>query len=166
VGLFLEAEGLSRETGTIADEGTASGGRVVAARTGLTRPGFLTFGPYRVLPASAYRATFRTRGRGLTLEVTTELGRRILGQRPAEPGPRWAEVTLPFVLGRAGPVEFRARWDGGHDAAVDWVLVVTADRPEPEWTFEVEALPHKLGERPDPAASGGWVGTPTRWKAP
>ena len=41
---------------------------------------------------------------------------------------------------------------------IDWVLVVAADRPEPEWTYEVEALPHRLGERPDPQASGGWAG--------
>ena len=38
------------------------------------------------------------------------------------------------------------------------MLVVAADRPDPEWTYEVEALPHRLGERPDPQASGGWAG--------
>jgi hypothetical protein len=44
------------------------------------------------------------------------------------------------------------------EAAVDWVSVVAADRPDPEWTFEVEDLPHRLGERPDRTASGGWAG--------
>jgi hypothetical protein len=56
---------------------------------------------------------------------------------------------------RARPLEFRVSWDGKRDAAVDWVLVVAADRPEVEWAYEAEALPHRLGERPDPAASGG-----------
>ena len=65
---------------------------------------------------------------------------------------------LPFVVERSQPLEFRAAWDGKGTAAIDWVLVVAADRPDPEWTYEVEALPHRLGERSDPQASGGWAG--------
>lgn len=157
-GVFYEAEQLARETGDLVGDRDASGGRVVAARPGAARPGFLVFGPYRPLPAGRYRATFRVRGGGLALDVAAEQGRRILGQRGVDAGAAWQDVTLHFALDRAAPVEFRVRWDGVGDAAADWVSVVFADRPEPEWTFEVEALPHKLGERPDPAASGGWAG--------
>ena len=35
--------------------------------------------------------------------------------------------------------------------------MVSANRPEVERTYEVETLPHRLGERADPAASGGWA---------
>jgi hypothetical protein len=134
-----------------------SGGRIVSARAGSV-PGFLTFGPYRLLPAGAYRAVFRVRGSGLTAEVTVEDGRRVLAHRPLEPRAAWDDVELPFELERAQPVEYRVRWDSRGDAAVDWIAVSFADRPQPEWTFEVEELPHLLGERADPAASGGWGG--------
>ena len=36
-------------------------------------------------------------------------------------------------------------------------MAVAAERPELERVYEVEALPHRLGEREDPAASGGWA---------
>ncbi|MBI3456869.1 MAG: hypothetical protein HY002_13920 [Candidatus Rokubacteria bacterium] len=158
VGLFFEAEALYRDTGALAEEPAASGGRIVAARAGAARAGFLTFGPYRLLPAGAYRAIFRLRGSGLRAEVTVANGRRVLAERALEPRPAWDEVELPFEVDRAQAVEYRVRWDGTGEAAVDWVLVVFADRPQPEWTFEVEDLTHLLGERPDPAASGGWAG--------
>ena len=158
VGVFYEAEALSRETGTPTDDPDASGGRLVAARPGIDRPGFLTFGPYRFFPAGAYRATFRVRGRGLTVEVAADAGRTILGRAVVPPAMEWADVRLPFGLARAAAVELRVRWDGEAAAAADWALVVFADRPEPEWRFEVQDLPHRLGERPDPAASGGAAG--------
>src|SRR5262249_38323451 len=70
----------------------------------------------------------------------------------------WTDVVLPFAVERSRPLEFRAAWDGKGAAAIDWVLVVAADRPDPEWSYEVEALPHRLGERSDLLASGGWAG--------
>jgi hypothetical protein len=158
VGIFYEAETLYRLTGAPVAEAGASGGRVVAGRPEAAQPGFLAFGPYRLLPAGRYRATFRVRGEGLVLEVTTHDGQRLLAKRVAAPGPGWVEETLTFALDEARPVEFRARWDGRAPVAMDWVAVAFADRPQPEYTFEVEALPHKLGERPDPDASGGWAG--------
>lgn len=158
VGVFFEAEALPRETGSLAQDDTASGARIVAGRPGADRPGFLTFGPYRLLPAGVYRATFRVRGAGLTIEVAAERGRRLIAQREVGPSAAWADVLLPFVLDHARPVEFRVRWNGTAEAAVDWVSVVFADRPEPEWLFEVEDLPHLLGERLDTAASGGRAG--------
>ena len=158
VGVFLEAEWQARQTGAVADEPAASGGRVVAGRPGRDRPGFLAFGPYRSLPAGAYVARFRVRGRGLRADVAADQGRRILAVQPVDAGPAWMDVTLPFRVERADPLELRVSWDGEDAAAVDWVLAVAADRPDPEWRYEVEALPHRLGERPDPAASGGWAG--------
>jgi hypothetical protein len=157
VGQFFEAEALPHDTGDLVDDRDASGARGVAARAGAARPGFLVFGPYRMLPAGAYRAVFRVRGSGLTVEITADEGRRVLAQRVLEPRPAWDEVELPFEVEGARPLEYRVRWNGVGDGAVDWVLVAFADRPQPEWTFEVEDLPHKLGERPDPAASGGWA---------
>ena len=131
---------------------------MVTARPGVDLPGFLTFGPYRPLPAGRYTARFRVRGQGLRLDVATDRGRRIIAERTVDVAPDWTNVVLPFVLERGQPVEFRAAWDGTGAAASDWVLVVAADRPDPEWTYEVEALPHRLGERADPQASGGWAG--------
>jgi hypothetical protein len=158
VGVFFEAESLLREVGEVVAAEEASGGRIVAARAGAPRAGFLAFGPYRPLPAGAYRARFRVRGAGLTVDVSSERGRRRLATGTVPSGSAWTDLTLPFALERAALVELRTHWDGQADAAVDWVAVTFADRPEPEWRFEVEDLPHLLGERPDPAASGGVAG--------
>jgi hypothetical protein len=158
LGLFYEAEQQNHETGSVAEAPDASGGRLVVGRPDTAPPGFLTFGPYRPLPAGAYVATFRVRGDGLRLDVASHRGQRILAERTVDAGPDWVDATLPFVVEHARPLELRVFWDGQRDAAVDWVLVVAADRPAREWTYEVEGLPHRLGERPDPAASGGWAG--------
>ena len=98
------------------------------------------------------------RGGGLILEVTSHDGQTLLAERAVGPTSGWVEETLEFALDDARPVEFRARWDGSAPAAMDWVAVAFADRPQPEYAYEVEALPHKLGERADPDASGGWAG--------
>ena len=156
MGVFYEAEWQNHETGAVVDTPEASGGRVVAGRPGAAA-GFLTFGPYRPLPAGAYVARFRVRGSGLRLDVTSNFGERVLAERAVDPGPDWVDEVLPFRVEHARPLEFRVAWDGRREAAVDWVLVVAADRPEVERTYEVEALPHRLGERADPAASGGWA---------
>jgi hypothetical protein len=157
VGVFHEAEKLPRLTGRVVADPAASNGQAAAAWPG-EPAGFLAFGPHDLLPAGRYRVTFRTAGPGLRLEVTTDLGRRVLAAGPALPGPGWTLTTLDVALERARRVEFRVRWDGRAAVAADWVLTVFADRPQPEWAFEVEDLPHRLGERPDPAASGGWAG--------
>ena len=65
---------------------------------------------------------------------------------------------MRFRLIRAAPIELRLRWSGESEAAADWVLVVFADRPEPEWSFAATELPHRLGERLDPAAQSRVVG--------
>jgi hypothetical protein len=132
----------------------ASGGQIVAGHAG-GAPGFLTFGPYRPLPAGAYVARFRVRGDGLRLDVASDTGAHVLAARAVDPGPEWVDEVLPFVVDHARPLEFRVAWDGRREAAVDWVLVAAADRPDVERAYEVEALPHRLGEQADPAASGG-----------
>jgi hypothetical protein len=156
VGLFYEAEGQNHETGTVVNLPDASGGGIVIGQPGAA-PGFLTFGPYRPLPAGAYIARFRVRGDGLRLDVATDWGQRILAQRAVDPGPAWVDEALSFVVEHARPLEFRVSWNGQREAAVDWVLVVSAARPELEQVYEVEALPHRLGEREDPEASDGWA---------
>jgi hypothetical protein len=158
LGLFYEGEQQNHETGEVVAALDASGGRVIIGRPGTAPAGFLTFGPYRPLPAGAYVAWFRVRGAGLRLDVATHRGQRILARREADAGADWTDVALPFVVEHARPLELRVFWDGRHEAGVDWVYVVAADRPQSERTYEVEALPHRLGERPDAAASGGEAG--------
>jgi hypothetical protein len=158
LGVFYEAERQNRQTGEVIDAADASGGRIVVGRPGTATPGFLTFGPYRPLPAGAYVAWFRIRGAGLRLDVAADRGKRILAERAADARTGWTDALLPFVVEHARPLEFRIFWDGRHEVAVDWVHVIAADRPEREWAYEVETLPHRLGDRPDPAASGGQAG--------
>lgn len=156
VGEFYEAEWQNHGTGVVVDDPEASGNHSVVGRPGAPA-GFLTFGPYRPLPAGQYVARFRVRGYGLRLDVASDFGQRVLAERAVDPGPAWVDEALPFVVEHAKPLELRVAWDGRREAAVDWVLVVAADRPELERAYEVEALPHRLGERADPAASGGWA---------
>jgi len=158
VGLFYEAEWQGHETGAVVDSPNASGHRIVTGRPKTDAPGFLTFGPYRPLPAGSYVAWFRVRGPGLRVDVAADQGRRILAARTIDAGSDWMNVVLPFTVEHGQLLEFRTAWDGRAPAAVDWVLVVAADRPDPEWVYEVENLPHQLGERPDPLASGSWAG--------
>jgi hypothetical protein len=162
LGIYWEAESLARETGRVTDDAEASNGRVVLARAGRDRAGFLTFGPYRLLPPGPFRAVFRVRGDGsrLELQVTAGGGRRVLGARevPLADGAAFVEVPVAFELPAAGPVEYRAKWDGTGWAAADAVAVAFADVPDPAPAFEVEALGHELLERADPAASGGLAG--------
>jgi hypothetical protein len=157
VGLFHEAEHRPRGTGAVREDPAASGGRVVEARPGRDAPGLLSAGLAELLPAGAYRATVRARGHGLTLEAAREDG-SIIVHWPLPETDAWEEHVRPLTVGEAAAIGVRLLWDGSGEAALDWTAVVFADRPEPEWTFEVEALPHRLVERPDPAASGGWAG--------
>jgi hypothetical protein len=162
LGIYWEAESLARETGRITDDADASNGRVVLGRAGRDRPGFLTFGPYRLLPPGPFRAVFRVRGDGsrVELQVTGGGGRRVLGSRelPLADGATFVDVPVSFEMLAAAPVEYRVKWDGAGWAAADAVAVAFADVPDPAPEFEVEALGHELRERADPAASGGLAG--------
>jgi hypothetical protein len=154
LGVFFEAESLAHQVGQVADDPTASGGRVVRAPAA-GPPGFLVYGEHEVLPRGSYRAAFRVKGSGLRVDVSAEVGREILARRDVPPLPDWQIVTLPFDVHRARPLEFRVERTHDQTAAVDWVLVTFADRPEPEWAYEVEDLPGRNADRADAAASGG-----------
>jgi hypothetical protein len=161
LGIFWEAESLGRDTGRIADDPGASSGRVSLARAGTDQPGFVTFGPYRLLPPGDYRARFRLKGAGSTVElqVTTRGGRAMLGHsRIHLADGAFAEVAVPFTLAAPTQIEYRTGWDGQGWVAVDTVTAAFAAEPEPASTFEVEILGHELQERSDPHASGGAAG--------
>jgi hypothetical protein len=161
LGVFWEAESLGRETGRVADDPDASNGQVSLARAGTDRPGFVTFGPYRLLPPGAYRARFRLKGVGSTVElqVTTRGAREVLGRsRIHLADGAFVEVTVPFALGAPAQLEYRAGWDGQGWVAVDTVTAAFAAEPDPASIFEVEILGHDLQERSDPNASGGAAG--------
>jgi hypothetical protein len=164
LGVFWEAESLGRETGRVSDDRDASNGRVTLARAGVDRPGFLTFGPYRLLPPGDFRARFRLKGAGSTMElqVTTRGGRAILSRAKIHLADgEFVDVAMPFALAAPTQIEYRAAWDGQGWAAVDTVSAVFAAEPDPAPLFEVEVLGHELQERPDPNASGGVAGRAT-----
>jgi hypothetical protein len=161
LGIFWEAESLGRDTGRILDDADASNGRVSLGRSGEDGPGFLMFGPYRLLPPGDYRARFRLKGMGtrVDVEVTTRGGREVLshvGVQLADGA--FVEVPVRFSLAAPAQVEYRARWDGQGWAAVDSVSAAFAAESDPPSLFEVEILGHELQERPDPKASGGAAG--------
>jgi hypothetical protein len=167
LGIFWEAESLGRDTGRVAEDPDASNGRVSLARAGEDRPGFVTFGPYRLLPPGDYRARFRLKGAGsqVDLQVTTRGGRALLGRAGIHLADgAFVEVAVPFALTAPAQVEYRAGWDGLGWVAVDAVTVTFAAEADPASIFEVEVLGHELEERPDPTASGGAAGyaTPER----
>ena len=93
LGIFWEAESLRRETGRIGDDPDASNGRVSIARSGVDRPGFVTFGPYRLLPPGDYRARFRLKGVGSTRGAP---GHRTGRARDAGPRPGSTWPTAPL----------------------------------------------------------------------
>jgi hypothetical protein len=161
LGIFWEAESLGRDTGRVAEDPAASNGRVSLARAGTDRPGFVMFGPYRLLPPGDYRARFRLKGAGggVELQVTTRGGRDVLGRLTIHLADgAFVEVAVPFTLTAPAPVEYRAGWDGQGWVALDWVAASFAAESDPAQIFEVEALGHELEERLDPTASGGAAG--------
>jgi hypothetical protein len=161
LGIFWEAESLGRDTGRITEDPDASNGRVTLARSGVDRPGFVMFGPYRLLPSGNYRARFRLKGAGsrVELQVTARGGRDVLGRAAIYLADgAFAEVPVPFTVPAPTTVEYRAGWDGLGWVAVDAVSVAFAAEVDPATLFEVEVLGHELQERADPHASGGIAG--------
>jgi hypothetical protein len=156
-GVFVEAESLGRETGEIVADPDAAGGHRVAARAGVDRAGRLLSDLEILLPRGSYRMTLRARGDAGRLEVRTADDRRLLAVRSCEASAAWIDVGVVFHLLRAEPVRAELFWDGRGDASVDTVSLVFADRPEPEWAFEIENLEHWGREQADPAASAGRV---------
>ena len=128
-------------------------------------PGFLTFGPYRPLPAGAYVARFRVRGDGLRLDVASRPGRRsprrARGRSRAGVGRRASCRSWWTMPGRSSSGSRGT--DGGRPPSTgcSWSA---ADRPESSATYEVEALPHRLGSGriPRPPAAGQPTPTPAK----
>ncbi len=122
VGSAAEAESLPRTTGDDVADAAASGGKYRVART----PGYLCFGGWRWYPRGEYQARFFVRATGDVMgevDAVMESGKTVLGREPfpRDTGGEWKEITMPFSVPRAGTVEFRVRFDGGRDAAVDWL---------------------------------------------
>ncbi len=158
-GVFYEAEWLPRQVGTVIDQAEASGGKLVAVEHG--DPGFITFGPYRILPPGRYRTVFRLAGPA-RVEVTARKGTTILAARTVPEGAgALGDVSLDYALLTGEGVEFRVFWPGGAPTRVDYVYTTFADQTDPAPAFEVEALAHALEERPDSEASGGVAGVTT-----
>ena len=167
LGIFWEAESLARDAGRVVEDPDASNGRVSIGRSGEDRPGYLMFGPYRLLPPGEYRAWFRVKGVGsrVDLEVVTRGGRAVHGHVGIYLADgAFIEVPTSFSLKAPAQIEYRARWDGQGWAAIDSVAAAFAAEPDPGSLFEVESLGHELQERLDPNASGGVAGyaTPER----
>jgi hypothetical protein len=167
LGIFWEAESLSRDAGRVVEDPDASNGRVTIGRHGEDRPGYLMFGPYRLLPPGEYRAWFRLKGVGsrVDIEVTTRGGRATHGRAGVHLADGvFVEVPVAFTLREPTAIEYRARWDGLGWAAVDSVAAAFSAESDPASLFEVESLGHELQERLDPLASGGVAGhaTPER----
>jgi len=161
LGILWEAESLGRDTGQITEDPEASNGRVSLARAGTDRPGFVTSGPYRLLPPGDYRAHFRLKGVGSTteLQVSARGGRDVPGRaRIHLADGAFVEVSVPFRLTAPAHLEYRVRWDGAGWVAVDRVTAVFSAEPDPASILEVEVLGHELEERLDPYASGGAAG--------
>ena len=110
---------------------TRRAGNVVQAKAG-DKPGYLCFGPYKVFPPGSYQVRFRLRrGPGPMpgmLDIATDQGRKILAQTELSPkllppDKAWHDVALRLDLTELTNLEFRVRFDGASDLAVDAVLV-------------------------------------------
>src|SRR5262249_33146320 len=147
--------------GPVTEDPRGSTGRGRLARAGTDGPGFVTFGPYRLLPPGDYRARFRLKGigAGMELQVTTRGGREILGRVTVHLADgAFVEIPVPFTVRTPAPIEYRAGWDGQGWVAVDWVAANFASESDPAQIFEVGVARRELEERAAPAASGGVAG--------
>ena len=153
VGLFVPAESANRATGQPAADPTMPRGRGVIGRPGRDSSGVMMSRRFW-LPLGRYRLTARGRGAGLSMDVLTGASGPAL--RTAWAGVVPGDLSVTFVLPATGAVDLRVQWDG-QEAALDAAEVVFAERPQPEWTLEVEALRHRAYEREDALASGGWA---------
>lgn len=157
-GVFYEAEWLPREVGRVIDAPEASGGRLAAVETG--RPGFVTYGPYRILPPGRYRTVFRLAGPA-RVEVAAEEGTRLLAERTVATEPdALQDVSLNYTLATGEAVEFRVFWPGGEPLRVDYVYTTFADQADPALEFDVEVIGHALAPR-DNLLSGPYRRYPT-----
>jgi len=161
MGVFYEAESLKLGAGERIDDAEASGGAAVRGHPGGDLP--IVYGPYRPLPAGAYEARFRVRGRG-RVEVSADRGTSALASASVD-RPAWQEVAVAFATDHPRIVEFRA-WpaeSGNEVLGVDCVLLLKLDRPEDRRgharRFEAEDLTalHGFDREADDVSGGAYA---------
>jgi hypothetical protein len=119
----FQSEDLPHDTGyDIKDSNDSTG----VSRVSLGKPvgGFLTYGPYKELPAGSYLVSFRLKGKDLqsgeqiaTLDVTADNGRKLLADKKLfgedfTLSGTFQEFKFPFTLDTASKVEFRTYFHG------------------------------------------------------
>ena len=156
VGVFYEAEWQGQPDGH--GRRRAGGLRAAAssaARPGVDRPGFLTL---RALPATPGRGVRRALPGARPWSPARRrhrLGPAVLAERDGRPRPGLGRRGPP-VRRRARPAARAPRRLGRQAGGARSTGCSSSpqDRPDAEWTYEAEALPHRLGDRSDPDGLG------------
>ncbi len=133
----FEAEALPHIVGDEVEEPTASGGKARAAVQGQTKPGHISYGPYRAYPAGKYVALFRVKRTGegggvaCVLDATVAGAAKSLIERPVPasqlPLGEWKTVVLPFTH-PGGSLETRAVWPGSVSLMIDRIDLYTVGK--------------------------------------
>jgi hypothetical protein len=167
VGVWYEAENLPRRVGKIASDPDASGGRVVFSGAEEGR-GYITYGPYTVVPPGSYSAIFRMRTSNITtdgsvveLDVVEDLARRTLARREVTASDLagssgYQDVRLSFQVDQPRELEFRVLGMGMAEIWMDYIYVLREGQEDPPGRVEAEAAffrPFRVTE--DRSASGG-----------
>ncbi|MBI5815299.1 MAG: hypothetical protein HZB29_06770 [Nitrospinae bacterium] len=172
VGIYYEAEWLSKQDGHVVEDGAASGGAVItvgeAAPSSAAR--LLNAGPYRTLPAGKYSAWFRlkTAGSGkdgvvAAVDVAVKEGKITLARREItsfeSAGGGYLDYMVDFTIlpGALYQAEFRVYSIGGAKVSFDSVYALLDGTPDPQYTFEAEELFHTGRVIEDKTASGDRV---------
>ncbi len=157
IGAAVEAEALSRSTGSDEIDPSASGGAFRRASS----PGYPVFRGVRWHPSGDYVGRFLVRTEGAVrgrVEALLARGGSVLGgiDLPADTAGGWVEVTFPFRIDSAAVPELRCRLDGGGRLDLDW-LAVTPRNSEATDAWEAESLFGVGVPVTSPGASGGRV---------
>ncbi len=143
--------------GPLGERITRRGGNVVQAKAG-DNPGYLCFGPYKTFPPGSYRVRFRLRrGPGPVpgrVDITTDKGNRLLAEKLLDPkvlppDGAWHDVNLGLNLEGLTNLEFRVKFDGPTDLAVDAVLVNFARAIPENGFFLAQKLWRQAGDLMD-----------------
>lgn len=135
---FVPSE-MSSSTGYLNFYGPSLRKTSLMAKEGVSKKGFLAFGPYINLPAGDYSAIFRVMTDGsrtsdvpMVVDVTSGKGEAILARREIhnENSGRWQEIKLDFSVKEtlARDVEFRAYFTGVGEAKFEHVRIFKTPR--------------------------------------
>lgn len=143
-----EAEALSHQVGQVVDDVEGVWGQAVYAHPGTDQAGYLSYGPYELLPAGRYQVTFRLRGAcsecnagtvaldrvapWTILDVAAQVGNTVLAQRALSSADlSGSDAYQVFSLDFANPVaqrlEFRVYFTGRAELWVDEIEVQVED---------------------------------------